>query len=190
MRLSTFARVCSRLCTCLRLSTFVSVCWRLLAFAYAPLFAPPPLRDFEKRPKHKPCETKARFFPPLLPVGSQELVLKVPQRGQFHRCDSCDNKTPRFFWPRSTRETDGIAAKLLRCGIASEALRRNMPLRQSFETPTQHISFLGRPTREGQLVLDLKQRGFRAGAEGDCCNELLSLRDCYPSERLRLVKTK
>ena len=31
--------------------------------------------------------------------------------------------------PRSTRETDGIVAKLLWCGIASEALRRNMPLR-------------------------------------------------------------
>ena len=31
--------------------------------------------------------------------------------------------------PSCTRDTDGIAAKLLRCGIASEALRRNMPLR-------------------------------------------------------------
>ena len=31
--------------------------------------------------------------------------------------------------PRCTRETDGIAAKLLQCGIASEALQRNMPLR-------------------------------------------------------------
>ena len=42
------------------------------------------------------------------------------------RCDSYGNLTLRFVWPRSTRETDGIAAKLLRCGIASEALRRNM----------------------------------------------------------------
>ena len=30
--------------------------------------------------------------------------------------------------PSCTRDTDGIAAKLLRCGIASEALQRNMPL--------------------------------------------------------------
>ena len=30
---------------------------------------------------------------------------------------------------RNYRETPGIAARLLRCGIASEALRRNMPLR-------------------------------------------------------------
>ena len=30
--------------------------------------------------------------------------------------------------PSCTRDKDGIAAKLLRCGIASEALRRNMPL--------------------------------------------------------------
>ena len=35
----------------------------------------------------------------------------------------------RFVCPRSTtRETDGIAAKFLRCRIACEALRRNMPL--------------------------------------------------------------
>ena len=33
--------------------------------------------------------------------------------------------------PSCTRDTEGIAAKLLRCGIASEALRRNMPLRPS-----------------------------------------------------------
>ena len=31
-----------------------------------------------KRPKHKPCETKAPFSP-ILPVGSQESVLKVPK---------------------------------------------------------------------------------------------------------------
>ena len=37
-------------------------------------------------------------------------------------------KTLRFVCPSCTRDTDGIAAKLLRCGIASEALRRNMPL--------------------------------------------------------------
>ena len=30
--------------------------------------------------------------------------------------------------PRSTSETDGIAAKLVRWGIAREALRRNLPL--------------------------------------------------------------
>ena len=30
--------------------------------------------------------------------------------------------------PRESRERDGIAAKLLQCGIASEALRRNMRL--------------------------------------------------------------
>ena len=42
--------------------------------------------------KHRPV-----FLPPLLLVGSKELVLKVPKRGQFHaairvtrkRCDSC-----------------------------------------------------------------------------------------------------
>ena len=42
--------------------------------------------------KHRPI-----FLPPLLLVGSKELVLKVPKRGQFHaairmtrkRCDSC-----------------------------------------------------------------------------------------------------
>ena len=42
--------------------------------------------------KHRPI-----FLPPLLLVGSKELVLRVPKRGQFHaairvtrkRCDSC-----------------------------------------------------------------------------------------------------
>ena len=72
-----------------------------------------------KRPKHKPCETQARFLPPLLLVGSKELVLKVPQRWQFDAAIRV-RKEPR--------EREGIAAKLLRCGIASEALRRNMPL--------------------------------------------------------------
>ena len=77
--------------------------------------------------KHRPA-----FIPPLLLVGSKESVLRVPKRGQISSCDSCDNLTLRFVWPRSTTERDSIAAKLLRCGIASEALRRNMPLRFSF----------------------------------------------------------
>ena len=70
--------------------------------------------------KHRPV-----FLPPLLLVGSKESVLKVPKRGQFHaairltiwRCDSCVQGAQ-----------DSIVAKLLWCGIASEALRRNMPL--------------------------------------------------------------
>ena len=67
--------------------------------------------------------TGPSFFVAILHVGSQESVLEVPTRGQLHaairvtrkRCDSCAQ--------------DGIAAKLLRCGIASDVLRRNMPLR-------------------------------------------------------------
>ena len=58
------------------------------------------------------------------PVGSQESVLKVPKRGQFHaairvatkRCDSC-------MCPRSSKEMDGIAA-----GSLAKRLRRNLPL--------------------------------------------------------------
>ena len=50
-----------------------------------------------KRHKHKPCETKARVFPPFLLVGSKGSVLKVLEQGQFHaailvtpkRCDLC-----------------------------------------------------------------------------------------------------
>ena len=42
---------------------------------------------------------------------------------------SCDNETLRFVYPRSTRETHGIAAELFRWWIASEAPRRNMSLR-------------------------------------------------------------
>ena len=38
-------------------------------------------------------------------------------------------------FPSCTRDADGIAAKLLRCGIASEALRRNMPLSSQGKRP-------------------------------------------------------
>ena len=49
---------------------------------------------------------------------------------------------------RSTRERDGIAAKLLRCGIASEALRRNMPLRQVPQKgPHTHVAPPENPVR-------------------------------------------
>ena len=51
------------------------------------------------------------------------------------RCDSCDKKTLRFVCPSCTRDMEGIAAKLWRCGIASEALRRNMPLRERQDLP-------------------------------------------------------
>ena len=75
--------------------------------------------------KHKPHSTKAAFFPPLLPVGSQESVLKVPKRGQFHAAIRVQtNVAIRVH--KVTRETDGIAAKLLRCGIASEGRKRNL----------------------------------------------------------------
>ena len=39
-----------------------------------------------------------------------------------HRCESCDANGPRNF------KNINMAAKLLRCGIASEALWRNLPL--------------------------------------------------------------
>ena len=68
------------------------------------------------------------YLPPLLLVGSKELVLKVPERGQFHaairvarkRCDSCGQVA------QGTRTVP--RRNFLRCGSASEALRRNMPL--------------------------------------------------------------
>ena len=41
------------------------------------------------------------------------------------------------------RETDDIAAKLLRCGIASEALRRNVPLSPEKDTTLTLQSFFG-----------------------------------------------
>ena len=71
-----------------------------------------------KHPKHKPCEAQFLFcFPPFSPLTRA-----------ISRRDACDKKTLRFVCPSCTRDTDGVAAKLLRCGIASEALRRNMPL--------------------------------------------------------------
>ena len=52
--------------------------------------------------KHKPRETQTRVFSPFLVVGSKELVLKVPKRGQCHAairvtpkcCDSCAQGAP------------------------------------------------------------------------------------------------
>ena len=72
-----------------------------------------------------PAKQRSFFFPPLLVVRNRSW--KCLNDSNSH-CDSCDNKTLRFDCPRSTRETDGIIAKLSRCGIASEALRRNLPL--------------------------------------------------------------
>ena len=50
---------------------------------------------------------------------------------------------------------DGIAAKLLRCGIASEALQRNMPLTScdllSFMSPSAHVEFAERSVRVGHF---------------------------------------
>ena len=37
-----------------------------------------------KRPKHKPCEIKARFCSPFVSVASQASSKKVPKGGQFH----------------------------------------------------------------------------------------------------------
>ena len=106
-----------------------------------------------KRQKHKHCETQTHFLPPLLLVGSKELVLKVPKRGQLSHCDSCDKKTLRFVCPSCTRDTDGIAAKLLRCGIASEAQRRNMPLRLGFYFPPVLVVISGNsPVCSRQII--------------------------------------
>ena len=66
---------------------------------------------------------KGPLFPPLLPVGRQESVLKAPKRGQFRASIRVTHCTLRTVCPR----TDGIAAKLLWCGISSEALGRNLP---------------------------------------------------------------
>ena len=89
--------------------------------------------------------------------------------------------------PRSTRETDGIAAKLLRCGIASEALRQNLPLRHWYEVKRisvelaqistksslrfclnigplggfQNARGLIEPTWVGERLRDLRNRGNR-----------------------------
>ena len=84
--------------------------------------------------KHRPS-----FLPPLLLVGSKELVLKVPKRGQFHSAIRVTRKC--CVCPSYTRDTDGIAAKLLRCGIASEVLRRNMPQSSCTELLILHLPF-------------------------------------------------
>ena len=90
--------------------------------------AMPTASETSKTPaKHRPV-----FFPhfSFLVVRNSYWSWKCLNEGKF---------TLRFVWqfdaairvPKEPRERDGITAKLLRCGIASEALRRNMPLRDS-----------------------------------------------------------
>ena len=99
--------------------------------------------------KTQPCETNSRLFCPLSP-----LVV----RKRSSKCLNEGNVTLRFVWqrnvvirvPRSSRETEGIATKLLQCGIASKALRRNMPLRLlSLVQLSQISSFLSKIAKIG-----------------------------------------
>ena len=76
----------------------------------------------------KTSRDKALLVFALLLVGSQEGVFNVPRRGQLHTTIPVTHLTLRFVCPRCTREMADMAAKLPRCGIASEALRRNYPL--------------------------------------------------------------
>ena len=49
---------------------------------YTPFYAPPSATSQKQPAKHeksKLCETKAHFYFPLLPVGSQESDLKAPK---------------------------------------------------------------------------------------------------------------
>ena len=77
-----------------------------------------------KRQKHNPCKTQA-LHSPTSPCSQS---VRIGLERAISRCDPCANGTLWFVCPKSTTETD-IVAKLLWCGIASEALRRNMPLR-------------------------------------------------------------
>ena len=70
-----------------------------------------------KRQKHKPCETKARAFPPLLLVRSLQKCL---QRGQFHGaniscdieiCDSCGFRLGRGRYRGETFAMQNHSAK-------------------------------------------------------------------------------
>ena len=74
--------------------------------------------------KHRPV-----FLYPLLLVGSKELVLEVPKPRAISCCDSCDNLTLRFVCQRKLGRGTVSRRNFCGCGSASEALRRNMPLR-------------------------------------------------------------
>ena len=77
---------------------------------------------FESCDANGPRNVKNRNFAEQRPVsfphvGSKASALQVPKRRASPRCDSCDTETLRFVWPRCTRETDGIAAKLGRRAV-------------------------------------------------------------------------
>ena len=102
--------------------------------------------------KTQTLRNKGSFFPPLLLVGSQESVFKAPNRGQCHaairvttkRCDSCAQG------PRSTRETDGIAAKLL---LGAESLVKRYGPSAKHATKVSNEGFHGQLSRTGSTYL-------------------------------------
>ena len=93
------------------------------------------------------------FFPPhlcLLVVRNRSW--KCLDEGNF-TLRSVWQRNVRFVFPRCTREMDGIAAKLLRCGIASEALRRNMPLRLGICHKITVIQAVPKPLPTNSLLI-------------------------------------
>ena len=109
---------------------------------------------FKDRAMRNPCDSDSRcgLACDASTRDAKSLSMWVercePLRTAISRCDSCDNLTLRFVCPKSTWERDSIAAKLLRCGIASEALRRNMPL--SDHTKTTALSTENAGKKQGE----------------------------------------
>ena len=96
------------------------ICWEKLRFVdfccfvcYAP-FCYTPFCGMARTA----CKTsKAKTLPEQRPVCNPHFS-----------CNSNDTERLRFVCPRCPQETDGMLAKLVQCGIASEAPRRNEPL--------------------------------------------------------------
>ena len=69
------------------------------------------MRTARETSKTQTLQNKGPFFPPLLPVVSQELVLKVPKRGQFQAAIRVT--TNLAICVPKVRETDGNPQSLM-----------------------------------------------------------------------------
>ena len=93
------------------------------------------MRTACETPKTQTLRNKGPFLPHFSSpfFDSQESVFKAPKRGQFHAAIRVTTNSERLrcVCLKCAQETDGIATTIVQCGIASETLQRNMPLRLS-----------------------------------------------------------
>ena len=105
------------------------------------------------------AKLRAIFF--TIPACWQSGIgLQSAKTRAISRCDSCDKKTLRFMCPSCTRDTDGIAAKVLRCGIASEALAAKHATKLGKTLPPYRIGKHSNPQNSPKIYKNIRSSIF------------------------------